>query len=214
MSDLVDTTGLTRARGRAINPPINPPSGVDQPPPGVDRQEMTGAQYADHLGVSPNAVSKALKRGDLDGAVRWSVRGAQRVATIVDIPLADKLWMARPGAKAPALEAACDPGKDAPSGEPPYCCDSMWAACIEETVGPVMDVPRLAKERIPGLSAEAVEILTELCADALAGLIPDEENVPDVMPLIEDDANEAIVKELLRRRRKGRDGAAKLVKAR
>jgi hypothetical protein len=99
VSDLVDTTGPTRARGRAINHP----KGVNHPPPAGESQEMTGAQYAEHLGVSAPAVCKALKSGVLDAAVRWTVRGSQRVATIIDVTLADRIWLARPGARAPAL---------------------------------------------------------------------------------------------------------------
>lgn len=63
----------------------------------------TGAQLAAHLGVSGAAVSKALKAGQLDGAVRWETQGTRRVA-VYDLARATELWMARPGARAPALE--------------------------------------------------------------------------------------------------------------
>lgn len=80
---------------------------------------MTGAQYAEHLGVSPAAVSKAIKAGWLETAISWSTRGSLRVATLVDVPLADKLWMARPGAKAPALEVARAQESQARRTQPP-----------------------------------------------------------------------------------------------
>lgn len=86
-------------------------AGVDQPnrqglinPVTKGGQEMTGAQFAAYLGVSPAAVSKALKSGALDAAVRWDKHGSKQVAVIVDIQLAVELWLARPGARAPALE--------------------------------------------------------------------------------------------------------------
>lgn len=105
MSVLAESQGITRARERQINPQINPP-------PGLSPQELTGAAYAKHLGVSPTSVSNAIKAGWLEEAVRWSTRGSGRVATIANVPLADKIWMARPGAKAPALEAAMARSQD------------------------------------------------------------------------------------------------------
>jgi hypothetical protein len=76
---------------------------------------MTGAQFSAYLGVSPAAVSKALKSGALDAAVRWDRHGTKRVGTIVDVPRAVEIWLARPGARAPALEGGQRPAQPVPA---------------------------------------------------------------------------------------------------
>ena len=74
---------------------------------------MTGSQpplnatgLADRYGVSPQAVTKAARAGQLDGAFRWEVVGKKRTMVVTDLPLMDRLWMSRPGARAPGLERA------------------------------------------------------------------------------------------------------------
>lgn len=64
---------------------------------------MNASEFARHLGVSPTAVAKALASGRFDAVVRWETRGARKYAVITDVQGAVKLWLSRPGARAPAL---------------------------------------------------------------------------------------------------------------
>lgn len=166
---------------------------------------MNTTEFAALKGCSSRTVLRAIETGAIPpSAVRRRGKGRHRSVEIIDPELAARAW--EPSARFPSDTST--PREATPAVEPPDGCDFMWASCIEETVGPVMGIPRAAKKLIPGLSAKAVEILTGLCADALAGLIPDEESAKNVVRLIEDDANEAIVKELIRRHGRRREKSA------
>jgi hypothetical protein len=78
---------------------------------------LNATGLADRYGVSPQAVTKAARAGQLDGAFRWDVAGKKRTMVVTDLPLMDRLWMSRPGARAPGLERSR--AKDAASAAAP-----------------------------------------------------------------------------------------------
>lgn len=77
---------------------------------------MNLAQFAEHLGVTRQAVSQAALRGDLEGVLVWreNIEG-QRLATIPDVDRAVLLWRTRH--RAPALPIPKPPKR--PRGRPP-----------------------------------------------------------------------------------------------
>lgn len=78
---------------------------------------MNASKLAKHLGVSIAAVTKAARAGQLEGAIRWDVAGKKRTMVVTDLARAVKLWLSRPGARAPALERARTNPAPAPASQ-------------------------------------------------------------------------------------------------
>lgn len=102
---------------------------------------MNAKGLADRYGVSGQAVTKAARSGQLDGAIRWEARGARRTMVVTDLELADRLWLSRPGARAPALERA-----RASAAPPPAPETSPQAVASSDPLGDLA-LSRLERER-------------------------------------------------------------------
>ncbi len=61
--------------------------------------------FARKVGVSNQAVSKAVAGGQLAGVVAWVQRRGKRTPVIVDVPRALELWRSRPQSHTPGLAA-------------------------------------------------------------------------------------------------------------
>lgn len=154
--------------------------------------------YARHRGVSPEAVSKAVKGGRIKEAVVF-VRGAPKIS---DVEIADREWEAntRPSAASPAPLPLPD---DVPNYNVSRALREAAAARrenaladlaeievaekleevvpVEEARAHILDkftivktrilgVPTLVAQRLPHLAEEVVPLLTELLREVLEEL--------------------------------------------
>ena len=172
---------------------------------------MTTTEYAKRAGCTRRTVLRAIHDGLIPAkAVRWTGRGKRRSVDIIDPGLAARSWV--PQARFPLVSAAFVPppseGHDADEAwfkdvmEQERIASTMcgWGIMLGLVARSVMDIPRLATKRI-GLTAGAAEVLRGLCADGLAVILPEGEDLARaVVSYIADSAESNIVEELIRTR--------------
>lgn len=123
---------------------------------------MTITEFANHLGVSRQAVTKAVNSGRLRGAVEWVRMGDTLKAKFFDVDAAVRIWMATPGARAPNIERAAlaeaaarrtdagpggPPPSEQPPGAPPSCADDHGASDDDEVNFGSLSAARLQFEQ-------------------------------------------------------------------